>query len=97
MRTLEMSKTIVADMVKVTKRDFSKMDDRQKSIGTKVLELAPTIIRYLTDIENDKASSLMKLTKLMSEFEDSIKTETLGWSALQMVKNDIEMFFEENF
>lgn len=97
MRNLKISKMLVMDMVKVTERDFSKMDDRQKSIGTKVLELAPTIIQYLTDIENDKASSLIKLTKLMSEFEGSIKTETLGWSALQIVKNDIEMLFEENF
>lgn len=96
-RSLEMSKTIVADMVKVTKRDFSKMDDRQKSIGTKVLDLVPTVLQYLTDIENNKASSLVKLTKLMDEFEGLVKSDSLAWSAIRIVRNDLEMFFEENF
>ena len=96
MRTLEMSKNLVADLVVVTNKNFNKMDDRQKFIGDKVLELAPTVLKYLSDIEQNKADALVKLTKLMDEFEGLVKPETLSWSAIRIVRNDLEMFFEEN-
>ena len=96
-RDLQMSKMLVADLIIVTNKTFNKMDDRQKSIGVRVLDLAPTVLQYLTDIENDKASSLVKLTKLMDEFEGLVKTDSLAWSAIRIVRNDLEMFFEENF
>lgn len=96
-RDLQMSKMLVADLIIVTNKTFNKMDDRQKSIGVRVLDLAPTVLQYLTDIENNKASSLVKLTKLMDEFEGLVKTDSLAWSAIRIVRNDLEMFFEENF
>ena len=50
MRTLEMSKNLVADLVVVTNKNFNKMDDRQKFIGDKVLELAPTVLLNIYQI-----------------------------------------------
>ena len=97
MRNLQMSKNIVAQAVVTINDRYNYFSDRQKEIATKALVAAPIVLECLEGLENNRADALVKLVKMMGEFEEIVKPGTLGSSYMEIVKNDMELFFKENF
>ena len=97
MRNLETSKAIVANIIETINKNFDTFTEEQQKIAVKVLIAAPDASECLNGIENNKADSLVKLVITMDKFSKYTKPGSFGHSCIQMIENDLTLFYQENY
>ena len=97
-RNLEMSKNLVMDIEKTIKNKFDAIAvESQKRIASKFLEKIPEIQKCLNGIEQNKADSLIRLIAMLSDIRESTKPGSSWFSYIQVIEQDLTLFFEENY
>ena len=97
MRTLETSKAVIGNVIETINKNFNSFTEKQQKIAVKVLATAPDALECLGDIENNKADSLVKLVITMDKFSKYTKSGSFGHSCIQMIENDLTLFYQENY
>lgn len=97
-RNLEMSKNLVMDIEKTIKNKFDAIAvESQKRIASMFLEKIPEIQKSLNGIEQNKADSLIRLIAMLSDIRECTKPGSSWFSYIQVIEQDLTLFFEENY
>nr|DAM95928.1 MAG TPA: hypothetical protein [Caudoviricetes sp.] len=98
MRNLEMSRNLVMDIEKTVENKFSTIaSETQKAIATMFLEKAPEIQKCLNGVEQNKADALIRLIAMLSNIRECTKPGSSWFSYIQVIEQDLTLFFEENY
>lgn len=97
MRTLETSKNLIIDIIDTISDRYEDLTDKQRGIATRVLKVAPTVKECLNGIEENKADCIVRLVKIVSEFEADIQPGSFGYSCMEIIQNDLKLFFKDNY
>lgn len=97
MRKLETSKAVVTNIIDTINKNFNSFTEKQQEIAVKVLAAAPVVSECFNGIENNKADSLIKLINIMDGFSEYTKPGSFGYSCMQMIENDLTLFYQENY
>lgn len=93
-----MSKNLVIDIQKTVENKFDTIViESQKRIASKFLEKIPEIQKCLNGIENNKADSLIRLITILSDIREYTKPGSSWFSYIQVIEQDLTLFFEENY
>lgn len=97
-RSLEMSKNLVMDIQKTVENKFDAIaSNDQKRIASMFLDKIPEIQKCLNGIEQNKADMLIRLIAMLSDIREYTKPGSSWFSYIQVIEQDLTLFFEENY
>ena len=97
-RSLEMSKNLVMDIQKTVENKFDAIaSNDQKRIASMFLDKIPEIQKCLNGIEQNKADMLIRLIAMLSDIREYTKPGSSSFSYIQVIEQDLTLFFEENY
>ena len=97
-RNLQMSKNLVMDIQKTVENKFDTISsESQQRIASMFLEKAPEIQKCLEGVEQNKADALIRLIAILSNIRECTKPGSSWFSYIQVIEQDLTLFFEENY
>lgn len=93
-----MSKNLVMDIQKTVENKFDAIaSNDQKRIASMFLDKIPEIQKCLNGIEQNKADMLIRLIAMLSDIREYTKPGSSWFSYIQVIEQDLTLFFEENY